>query len=484
MTPAGCSKSMTTARSPWPAPTPRSPNRWITRTGNQDYEIQVSVKDRTTDGLTDEDRRQRSGSPTSTNRPSSPARPCPPSTRMPTSATGWPATPPQTRRTAPSPGRWRAPTATTSPSMTSGNLRFASQPDHEAQPTHSITIVATDDGDDPKKGEFPVTVEVTDVNESPLIYLGARPSDFRRKYSHKYCPAQLRRQRPGGRHNHRSPGLWVELTPATSRSTTAASCTFKNAPDYERPADSGGNNVYNVQVRASDGSLTGTKDVTVTVQDLNEAPVVTGDDTLSYPENTAVTNVLDRYNATDPERGQITWSLSGTDRDDFRVDPSGNLYFAAPPDLDAPGSKNSLEVTVEATDDGTLGDRTLSSRGTETGNFDVTVTVTPVDEPPVITGTTTFSMTGRRTTTAPSTPTPPLTPRATRTSPGPWAARTGATSPSSMGSSDSPAPPTTSARRTPAATTTTTSPSRRPTPTASGVNWKSTSSSRTSTSPP
>ena len=44
-----------------------------------------------------------------------------------------------------------------------------------------------------------------------------------------------------------------------------ANCSSPARPNYERPADSGGNNVYNVTVRASDGSLTGTKDITVTV---------------------------------------------------------------------------------------------------------------------------------------------------------------------------------------------------------------------------
>ena len=140
----------------------------------------------------------------------------------------------------------------------------------------------------------------------------------------------------------------------------------------------------------SDGSLTGTKDVTVTVQDLNEPPTVTGDAALSYPENTATTKVLDRYTATDPERRQVTWSLSGTDADDFRIDASsGNLLFDGTPDYEAAadsGGNNVYDIQVVATDDGNLNDGTVSQRGALSASFDVTITVTDVNEPPTVTG--------------------------------------------------------------------------------------------------
>ena len=51
--------------------------------------------------------------------------------------------------------------------------------------------------------------------------------------------------------------------------------SFRYVPDYERPADSGRDNLYNFSVRASDGSLYGYLGVTVTVEDVNEAPTIT-----------------------------------------------------------------------------------------------------------------------------------------------------------------------------------------------------------------
>ena len=51
--------------------------------------------------------------------------------------------------------------------------------------------------------------------------------------------------------------------------------TFSPAPDYEAPADTGMNNVYNVTVEADDGTAMDSQNVTVTVSNVNEAGTVT-----------------------------------------------------------------------------------------------------------------------------------------------------------------------------------------------------------------
>ena len=84
-----------------------------------------------------------------------------------------------------------------------------------------------------------------------------------------------------------------------------------------RPADSGRDNVYDFSVRASDGRNYGYLEVTVTVNDVNEAPLVTGTTSFTYRENGTAT--IYTFSATDPERGTISWSLSGPDDDDFTV---------------------------------------------------------------------------------------------------------------------------------------------------------------------
>ncbi|EWH09365.1 fibronectin type III domain protein, partial [Catenovulum agarivorans DS-2] len=50
--------------------------------------------------------------------------------------------------------------------------------------------------------------------------------------------------------------------------------TFKTAPDYESPADSGSNNIYNITVTANDGGSsnnTASQNITITVTDIDEA---------------------------------------------------------------------------------------------------------------------------------------------------------------------------------------------------------------------
>ena len=51
--------------------------------------------------------------------------------------------------------------------------------------------------------------------------------------------------------------------------------TFVAAPDFEAPTDAGANNVYDVTVRVSDGALTDTQAIAVTVTDVNEVPGTT-----------------------------------------------------------------------------------------------------------------------------------------------------------------------------------------------------------------
>jgi hypothetical protein len=47
---------------------------------------------------------------------------------------------------------------------------------------------------------------------------------------------------------------------------------FKLTPNYEAPADIDANNIYNIKISASDGSLTTQKEISITVTDIDETP--------------------------------------------------------------------------------------------------------------------------------------------------------------------------------------------------------------------
>ena len=155
--------------------------------------------------------------------------------------------------------------------------------------------------------------------------------------------------------------------------------SFRSTPDYGRPADSNRANVYQVTVQVSDGRYYGSLEVTVTVTDQNEsAPVVTGSGALRYRENTPVTTRLYAYRVTDADRNTVfTWSVKGTDRDDFTISQTGELYFSSPPNHERPADAN-LDNVYEIT--------VIASDGSNEGVLAVAITVTEVNEGPEISG--------------------------------------------------------------------------------------------------
>jgi len=75
--------------------------------------------------------------------------------------------------------------------------------------------------------------------------------------------------------------------------TTGGALTFKATPDFEDPADSNTDNIYNILVTATDSTNTRVQTVTVTVTDTNdEAPVLTVNTPYSVAENTTAVGTV------------------------------------------------------------------------------------------------------------------------------------------------------------------------------------------------
>src|SRR5207237_1076161 len=164
---------------------------------------------------------------------------------------------------------------------------------------------------------------------------------------------------------------------------TTGDITFKASPNFEAPADNGGDNTYDIIVHANDGVNDTTKSVAITVTDANEAPTITSNGggataSVSVAENTtAVTTVT----ATDPDAGDaLTYSISGgADAAKFAIDgKTGVLTFVAAPNFESPtdaGADNVYDVVVKATDKGALVD-TQAIAVTVTDVNDATTTTT------------------------------------------------------------------------------------------------------------
>lgn len=109
--------------------------------------------------------------------------------------------------------------------------------------------------------------------------------------------------------------------------SASGALTFKAAPDFEVPGDANRDNVYEVQVKATDaGGAATTQDMRVTVTDVSEnaPPQITSSPTVSVKENqTTVMTVT----ATDPDGGG-SGGGGGTAEDGSAGAPAGTPQYA------------------------------------------------------------------------------------------------------------------------------------------------------------
>ena len=159
---------------------------------------------------------------------------------------------------------------------------------------------------------------------------------------------------------------------------------FPGGAGLRMPTDAGANNVYDVTVQVSDGTLTDTQAIAVTVTAVNDnSPAITSNGggataTISVAENTTAVTTVTASDADLPAQ-TLTYSISGgADAARFTIDGStGVLSFLAAPDYEAPtdaGANNVYDVTVQVSD------------GALTDTQAIAVTVTAVnDNSPVIT---------------------------------------------------------------------------------------------------
>ena len=164
---------------------------------------------------------------------------------------------------------------------------------------------------------------------------------------------------------------------ATGQIMTKAALDFETKPSYRvvvRATDPAGSPQEASAVALNSDEVT----VVITVTDVNEAPAVAGEATVTFNEDTGdIDTALATYTATDPDTGDPApiWSVAGPDGGKFTA-MGGELEFKAKPDhensTDANGD-NVYEVTVQASD------------GKLTGMMKVKVTVENENENGVVT---------------------------------------------------------------------------------------------------
>ena len=165
--------------------------------------------------------------------------------------------------------------------------------DADEEATYNVTVSAAEAGDDPAVTQV-VEITVTNLNEAPMVTEGVTMIKNHMEYD--ASPMD------DGALADEDPSKVVDTYMASDTETTDADIdwtlqgadaskfdistagvlTFKDAPNYEMPADAGRNNMYNVTVVATDdgvvngrNKMTATRAVTIMVTNVKEAGTVT-----------------------------------------------------------------------------------------------------------------------------------------------------------------------------------------------------------------
>jgi|GEM_PF-1167011 len=130
---------------------------------------------------------------------------------------------------------------------------------------------------------------------------------------------------------------------------------FGFKPDFENPTDSDGDNVYQLEVQASDGKGGKTsQSFLVTVANINDgAPAFSSSDQVTVPEG--VRGFFYTAAAQDPDKDKVTYSLGGGGADaGFIINvETGELGFMEVPDFEHPADSdrdNHYHVNITAAD--------------------------------------------------------------------------------------------------------------------------------------
>ncbi len=303
----------------------------------------------------------------------------------------------------------------------SGVLTFKNAPDFENKQdagndnVYNVTVTVKDNGIHGARGASnhlsvskSLAVTVTDVNETPTLTTAPSAPSFDENGTGVVATyIATDPDATTGTMSWDLSGNDAADFNITSTVNGTAELTFKNSPNYEIPHDTGPNNVYDVTVRVRDNGsprLEDTQTAAITVNDLNETPVITGNAGPSFVEiefdhtATASELIIGTYMAEDDDNADntdiqtVTFDVAGTDAAHFSIYPStGVLSFDISPDFENPAdlagsgmiaaSDNKYEIVVEA-DDGQGG----TGEEESVGEFSVTVTVTNINETPEIPG--------------------------------------------------------------------------------------------------
>ena len=242
-----------------------------------------------------------------------------------------------------------------------GALTFNSAPDYETKTSYSVTTEASDGVNNISRS---IGIFIVNVNDVAPTFISN--SSFTANENQTSIGTISATDAEGDTVTYSISG-----TDATSLSINSLTgvLSFVSAPDYETKQN------YAAIVAASDGVNSTTQSLSITINDINEAPSIVLS-SLSVNENSTS---IGSISASDPEGDSITYSISGTDASSISVNSStGALTFNSAPDYE---TKTSYSITATVTD------------GTSNASEDITISILDLDDTaPVFSSSTSFSV--------------------------------------------------------------------------------------------
>ena len=243
-----------------------------------------------------------------------------------------------------------------------GKVTFqsATTPNHEAKSSYIFTIVATvGTGATAETDEQTITIDVTDLNDTTPIFTSGTTATIAEGTAFSTTTAvYTATATPDVDGDTITWTLTGDDADLFNISASTGAITFATAttPDYESGPTS-----YRFDVTATVGTgstaQTATQAVTLSVTNLNEAPIIStnsgNDISLSVLEGTTTQTPIAKIVASDGDGDTLSYSLSGADAADFSIDANGLLKFAASPSYAAPadsGTNNVYNITVTVSD--------------------------------------------------------------------------------------------------------------------------------------
>ena len=260
----------------------------------------------------------------------------------------------------------------------SGVVGWKSNPDFETPDSaassnvYDIVITATEAGNTNTVTQT-VAVTVTDVGDVAPAFTSASSATFAENGTGAVYTAVVTPDVTGAVVSYSISG--GADSARFSINSSSGVVGFVSSPNHESATDSGGNNVYDITISATEANNTNTvtQIVAITVTDVGDvAPAFTSGSSVSFAENG--TGAVYTAVATPDAGGAVSYSIAGGDDSArFSINSSGVVSFKSSPDFETKadaGSNNVYDLVVSATE---MGNTVVSTRS-------VVVTVTDVDD--------------------------------------------------------------------------------------------------------